>query len=73
MAKKRFKKAKKKFVKRKVFKKVVKKSVSKSTGRKASNKSKATKVMKLRTIALQKTVKKEPKKWSFSLFKPKVK
>lgn len=73
MVKKRVKKSVKKLVKRKVSKKVLKKSISKPTGRKSSNKSKATKVMKLRTLALQKTVKKEPKKWSFSLFKPKVK
>jgi len=40
-------------------------------GRGPSNKSKITKVMKLKSIALGR--KKESKKWSFNLFKPKAK
>ena len=42
-------------------------------GRGPGGKGKHSKVMKLKKIALQKSVKKEPRKWSFSLFRPKKK
>ena len=68
------KKVKRKIVKKRILRK--NKSVAKSPKlikkmRGPSNKSKVTKVNKLKSIALVR--KKQPKKWSFNLFKPRVK
>ena len=79
MTKKKRAKVKRKFTRKETSKVSVKSKVQDvkpqliKKGRGPSGKQKHSKVMKLKRIALQKTVKKEPRKWGFSLFRPKKK
>lgn len=79
MAKKKRAKVNRKFTRKETSKISVKNKVQNvkpqlvKKGRGPSGKQKHSKVMKLKRIALQKTVKKEPRRWGFSLFRPKRK